>query len=178
MPVMTKTPQGDDIVILSRAEYDALTVGRRDEDAADAAHANNILADIERGTETLLTSEQANQLLGAKTPLAFWRKHRGVTQEALSKAIGVAQGFISEIENGTKTGDVQTLAAMARALAISLDLVIPKPFKFARKGGNKNSKNLCHKPNRRKTCTANAKTRFKDEIDFSQLRYRQPVFGS
>jgi transcriptional regulator with XRE-family HTH domain len=135
MPVMTKTPQGDDIVILSRAEYDALTVGRRDEDAADAAHANNILADIERGTETLLTSEQANQLLGAKTPLAFWRKHRGVTQEALSKAIGVAQGFISEIENGTKTGDVQTLAAMARALAISLDdLVIPKPFKFAKKG--------------------------------------------
>ena len=33
MPVMTKTPQGDDIVILSRAEYDALTVDRRDEDA-------------------------------------------------------------------------------------------------------------------------------------------------
>jgi transcriptional regulator with XRE-family HTH domain len=141
MPVMTKTPQGDDIVILSRAEYDALTVGRRNEDAADAAHANKILADIERDAETLLTSEQANQLLGAKTPLAFWRKHRGVTQEALSTAIGVAQGFISEIENGTKTGDVQTLAAMARALAISLDdLVIPKPFKFAKKGKIKSRK--------------------------------------
>jgi transcriptional regulator with XRE-family HTH domain len=141
MPVMTKTPQGDDIVILSRAEYDALTVGPRNEDAADAAHANKILADIKRNAETLLTSEQANQLLGAKTPLAFWRKHRGVTQEALSKAIGVAQGFISEIENGTKTGDVQTLAAMARALAISLDdLVIPKPFKFAKKGEIKTRK--------------------------------------
>src|SRR3954452_12863392 len=126
MPVMTKTPQGDDIVILSRAEYDALTAGRR-EDAADAAHANNILADIESGTETLLTSEQANQLLSAKTPLAFWRKHRGMTQETLSKCIGVAQGFVSEIENGTKTGDVQTLANMARVLAISLDdLVIAK----------------------------------------------------
>jgi hypothetical protein len=37
MPVMTKTPQGEDIVILSRAEYDVLTAGRRDEDAADAA---------------------------------------------------------------------------------------------------------------------------------------------
>src|SRR5258708_36223858 len=135
MPVMTKTPQGDDIVILSRAEYDALTVGRRDEDTADAARANSILTDIESGAEILLTSEQASQLLSAKTPLAFWRKHRGMTQEALSKSIGVAQGFISEIENGTKTGDVQTLAAMASVLAISLDdLVIAKPIRFAKKG--------------------------------------------
>jgi transcriptional regulator with XRE-family HTH domain len=141
MPVMTKTPLGDEIVILSRAEYDALTFGRRDEDTADAARANNILADIERGTETLLTSEQASQLLEAKTPLAFWRKHRGVTQQALSKSVGVAQGFISEIENGAKTGDVQTLAVIARALEISLDdLVIPKPVKLAKKGRIKNRK--------------------------------------
>ena len=135
MPVMTKTPLGDDIVILSRAEYDALTADRRDEDTADAAYANRILADIENGTETLLTNEQADQLLNAKTPLAFWRKHRGMTQDALSKLIGVAQGFVSEIESGTKTGDVQTLAAMARVLAISLDdLVIAKPVKLAKKG--------------------------------------------
>ena len=141
MPVMTKTPQGDDIVILSRAEYDALALGRRDEDAADAAYANNILAKIESGTEPLLTSEQANQLLSAKTPLAFWRKHRGMTQEALSKSIGVAQGFVSEIENGTKTGDVQTLANMARVLAISLDdLVIAKPARFAKKRRTKAQK--------------------------------------
>ena len=132
MPVMTKTPKGDDIVILSRSEYDALTAGRRE--AADAAHANNILADIASGDEALLTSEQATQLLDAKTPLAFWRKHRGMTQQALSKSIGVAQGFISEIENGTKTGDVRTLAAMARVLAITLDdLVIPRPVKWAKK---------------------------------------------
>ena len=138
MPVMTKTPQGDDIVILSRAEYDVLTAGRGDEDAADAAYANHILADIESGTETLLTSEQASQLLNAKTPLAFWRKHRGMTQEALSKSVGVAQGFVSEIENGTKTGDVQTLAAIARVLAISLDdLVIARPIQFAKKARTK-----------------------------------------
>ena len=141
MPVMTKTPLGDEIVILSRAEYDALTFGRRDEDTADAARANNILADIERGTETLLTSEQVSQLLEAKTPLAFWRKYRGVTQQALSKSVGVAQGFISEIENGAKTGDVQTLAVIARALGISLDdLVIPRPVKLAKKGRIKTRK--------------------------------------
>jgi transcriptional regulator with XRE-family HTH domain len=132
MPVMTKTPKGDEIVILSRAEYDALTTGRSDEDAADVAHANRILAELAKGSETLLTSEQADELLAAKTPLAFWRKHRGLTQGALSKLVGVAQGFISEIENGSKTGDVQTLAAVARTLEISLDdLVVPKPPRFS-----------------------------------------------
>jgi transcriptional regulator with XRE-family HTH domain len=154
MPVMTKTPQGDDILILSRAEYDALTVDRRDEDALDAAYANSILAGIERGAETLLTSEQADQLLDAKSPLAFWRKHRGMTQAALSKSIGVAQGFISEIENGTKTGDVQTLAAIARVLAIALDdLVIPKPVKPAKNREIKSRKIF------RTTATARNRTR-------------------
>jgi DNA-binding XRE family transcriptional regulator len=127
MPVMTKTPKGDEIVILSRAEYEALTT-IPDEDAADVAHANRILAGLAEGSETL-----ADELLAAKTPLAFWRKHRGLTQKALSKLVGVAQGFISEIENGSKTGDVQTLAAVARALEISLDdLVIPKPPRFSK----------------------------------------------
>jgi transcriptional regulator with XRE-family HTH domain len=140
MPVMTKTPQGDDIVILSRGEYEVLTAAR-DEDATDAARANKILADIESGAETLLSSEQANQLLNAKTPLAFWRKHRGMTQEALSNSIGVAQGFVSEIETGAKTGDVRTLAAMARVLAISLDdLVIAERVKSVKKGQTKTGK--------------------------------------
>jgi DNA-binding XRE family transcriptional regulator len=135
MPVMTKTPRGDEIVILSRAEYDALAAGRRGEDAADAAHANRILADIAKGSETLLTSKHADALLAAKTPLAFWRKHRGMTQQALSKLVGVAQGFISEIENGSKTGDVQTLAAVARTLQISLDdLVISRPPAHSKPG--------------------------------------------
>ena len=41
-PVMTKTPAGEDIVILSRAEYEALTADR--EDAEDAASARDVLA--------------------------------------------------------------------------------------------------------------------------------------
>ena len=164
MPVITKTPQGEDIVILSRAEYDALTAGRSGEDRADAAHANEILNEIEKGTETLLTSEQADRLLEAKTPLSFWRRHRGITQEALSKSIGVAQGFISEIENGSKTGDIQTLAAIARVLAISLDdLVIAKPIRRTKRqqagkrtttAGRRQTPHRAIKPNSKKSVSS------------------------
>ena len=69
----------------------------------------------------IATGVDMDKLLAAKTPLAFWRRHRGLTQESLSERARVAQGFLSEIESGNKTGDVQTIARIARALSVSID---------------------------------------------------------
>jgi DNA-binding XRE family transcriptional regulator len=132
MPVMFKSPGGEDLVILSRKEFDALTA-ERDEDARDAARADHVLAQLESGDETLLTDAELGQLLAAKTPMAFWRKHRGLTQQALSKLTGVAQGFLSEIENGGKSGDVQTVARIAKALGVSIDDLVVQPKHAPRK---------------------------------------------
>jgi DNA-binding XRE family transcriptional regulator len=120
MAVMTKTPKGEDIVILSKKEYNGL-VAAAGEDAKDAATAKRILARIKDGNEDLLTSKEVDALLAAKTPLAFWRKKRGLSQEALARSVGIAQGFISEIEAGKKAGDIATLKGIAGALRISLD---------------------------------------------------------
>jgi transcriptional regulator with XRE-family HTH domain len=126
MPVMTKSPSGEDIVILSRSEYDAL-MADRSEDASDAVRANQILADLASGEETTLTAKELDKLLAAKTPLAFWRRHRGLTQQDLSSQTGVAQGFLSEIENGSKTGDVQTVSKIAKALSLTIDDLVVQP---------------------------------------------------
>ena len=116
MPVMTKSPKGDDIVILSRKEYDQLVVAAN-EGAADAAVAKKAIA---RNEETL-TEAEMDELLAARTPLAFWRKKRRLTQAELAKTTGIAQGFISEIEAGLKTGAVDALRRIASALEVSLD---------------------------------------------------------
>jgi DNA-binding XRE family transcriptional regulator len=120
MPVMTKSPKGDDIVILSRKEYDRLLVAAN-EDVIDAATARKAIA---RNEETLSEAEM-DELLAARTPLAFWRKKRGLTQADLAKTAGIAQGFLSEIENGLKTGDVTLLQRIAIALEISLLDLVP-----------------------------------------------------
>ncbi len=120
MPVMTKSPKGDDIVILSRKEYDRLLVAAN-EDAADAAIARKAIA---RHEETLSEAEM-DELLAARTPLAFWRKKRDLTQTDLAKAAEIAQGFLSEIESGRKTGDVTVLQRIAIALEISLLDLVP-----------------------------------------------------
>jgi DNA-binding XRE family transcriptional regulator len=125
MPVMTKTPKGDDIVILARKEYDQL-IAAAGEDAADAEAARRALDRLKKG-EHSLTSAEVDDLLAAKTPLAFYRKRAGWTQARLAERTGIAQGFLSEIEAGRKSGDVQTLRKIADLLKISLDdLVVPE----------------------------------------------------
>ena len=132
MPVMTKSPKGDDIVILSRKEYDRL-LAAADEDAVDAAIAKKAIA---RNEETLSEAE-VDEFLAARTPLAFWRKKRGLTQTDLAKAAGIAQGFLSEIESGLKTGDVTVLQRIAIALEISLLDLVPDLPSGRRKQGAK-----------------------------------------
>ena len=118
-PVMTKTPAGEDIVILSRAEYEALMTDR--EDAEDAASARAVLARLAAGTEETLTEAEIDALLAAPTPLAFWRSKRGMSQSGLARKLGISQGFLSEIESGKKAGDIGTLRKLARALEVTLD---------------------------------------------------------
>ena len=135
MPVMTKSPKGDDIVILSRKEYDMLLVAAN-EDAADAAVAKKAIS----RNEEVLSETEMDELLAAKTPLAFWRKKRGLTQMDLAKAAEIAQGFLSEIESGLKTGDVTVLQRIAVALEISLlDLVPDLPTSKRRSGVKPNT---------------------------------------
>lgn len=132
MPVMTKSPKGDDIVILSRKEYDQLLVAAN-EDAADAAVARRAIV---RDEETL-TEAELDDLLAAKTPLAFWRKKRGLTQAELARASDIAQGFLSEIESGLKRGDVVILQRIAVALKISLLDLVPDLPSSSRNSGIK-----------------------------------------
>ena len=83
----------------------------------DAAAARRAIARYE---ETL-TEAEMDELLAAKTSLAFWRRKRGLTQAQLAKITGIAQGFLSEIEAGHKTGAVDALRRIASALGVSLD---------------------------------------------------------
>lgn len=117
--VRTKAPNGDGIVILPEAEYDHMI--EELEDLRDSLIARRVMQEIENGEEEFLTSAEVNELLGAKTPLAFWRKKRGLTQLALAQETGVAQGFLSEIEAGQKPGTAATLKKIADALRIKVD---------------------------------------------------------
>lgn len=58
-------------------------------------------------------------------PVRAWRKHRGLTVQALADAAGVSKAYVSQIEAGKREGTAATLRKLAAALGVSVDLLLP-----------------------------------------------------
>jgi DNA-binding XRE family transcriptional regulator len=106
------TPSGEKMVMLSLGEY---------EDLMDGLRCAEIKREIDAGRMETFTSEQVDAYLAAPTPLAFWRKHRELTQAALAQAVGVSQAYLAQVETGKRDGTVQLLAKLAHRLGVKLD---------------------------------------------------------
>jgi DNA-binding XRE family transcriptional regulator len=110
------TPKGEELVVLSREEYDDL-IDARDHALAMAAHA--------RGSDPGLTEAEMDEYLAAPTPLAYWRKRRGLSQAALAAAAGISQPYLAQLETGRrKSADIAVYARLARRLAVQVEDVI------------------------------------------------------
>jgi DNA-binding XRE family transcriptional regulator len=122
-PIFTRTPAGEEIVILARPEYERLQAcwQATAEDAADAAAARRVLDAIATGEEELLTEAEVDELLSATSPVGFWRRKRGLSQAALASAAGVTQSRISQMERNVGGASVETLKKVAQALHVGLD---------------------------------------------------------
>ena len=57
-------------------------------------------------------------MAGGATPLRAWRKHRGLTLQALASAAGLSKPFVSQIEGGKRAGTAATLKKLAAALQV------------------------------------------------------------
>jgi DNA-binding XRE family transcriptional regulator len=122
-PVHTKTPAGEEVVILAVADYERLL--ELAEDARDLRIAERALAELASGKGETLTHAEMLELLDATSPISFWRKRRGLTQVALARAVGISQAYLAQIEGGRREGDMKLYSNLARVLGVDLeDLVI------------------------------------------------------
>lgn len=111
-----KTPEGKDMVMLSAEDFEDLIDGR------DAALA---MAEYRAGRLEALSDAEVDEYLAAKTPLAFWRKKRGLTQADLAGAAGISQAYLAQIERGQRVGDVRLYARLADALRLKIEDLVP-----------------------------------------------------
>jgi DNA-binding XRE family transcriptional regulator len=121
-PQIIRTPAGEEMVVISRADYDALVRIAEDaeEDAADVAAFDEGMAALAADGGPL-TPGQTGALLAQRGWLRAIRKAKGMTQAELSALSGVGQGFISDLESGRRHGARETLVKLARALDIPFD---------------------------------------------------------
>jgi mRNA-degrading endonuclease RelE of RelBE toxin-antitoxin system/DNA-binding XRE family transcriptional regulator len=109
------TPGGEELAILPRVELEALI---------DAAAHARALADHRSGRDPGLGAEEMRALLAAPTPLAFWRKKRGLTQQALAAAVGLKQNTISGLESGQRAGAPVQWLKIAKVLGVAMEDLI------------------------------------------------------
>ena len=101
-----------DTITLTRAEYEDLI------DARDHAIA---MRDIASGGVATLTGAEVDAYLAASSPLAFWRRHQGLTQVALAARVGIAQASLAQAETGRRGLKVETYARLAKALKVRIE---------------------------------------------------------
>ena len=113
---LLKTPGGEDLVVLPRADYDRL-VADAEMLAAVVAYdaATSAVAD---GREEFVLVDAA---LAGENPVRAWRRYRGLTIARLAEKAGVSAAYLSQIETGARAGTVETLGRIAVALAVNLD---------------------------------------------------------
>ena len=116
-PQRFAAPDGTAMVILTAADYDALR--ELADDGEDAAAAAAALARV-RGGEGTMPAEVLSLMLDAGlSPLAAWRKHRGLSQAALAAKAGLSQVWVGRIEKGGGYGSPATRRKLATALGVA-----------------------------------------------------------
>ncbi len=119
-PQIIRTPGGEELVVLPRAEYEALLAAAADaaEDEADAAVYDARKADLEAGRDARLPPEVSAAMLRGDSLLKALRKWRGMTQIDLATLTDLGQGYLSDLEAGRRRGTRETLRRIAEKLNV------------------------------------------------------------
>ena len=85
-----------------------------------------LLARVESANDEPIPLSVIKRLSACEPPVRVWREHRGLSVQELSDASGVPTLTLSVIDIGEGDGaSLSDFAAIARALDVELDLLVP-----------------------------------------------------
>ena len=114
-----RSSAGEEMVVLPRAEYDALVeAAGLDDTAADAALFKERVAELEAGAVQKLPAEVSAAMLRGDSLLAALRKWRNMTQMEVNFRTNISQGYLSDLESGRRNGSEEVLKLLAECYHI------------------------------------------------------------
>lgn len=134
-----KTAGGEELAILPKNEYERLAKLVADEDIGKARIVRNARDKIVAGREVLVPKAVVDRLAARANPIRVLRKWRAMTQAELAVAVGITQGYLSDLEAGRRNGPVALHQKIGRALGVPIDLLLPvsdqeaDPARFAKR---------------------------------------------
>lgn len=122
----SKSTADDGVVTIPRAEYERLKEIEReaDEDAGMARLVARAKREVAAGAP-LMPKEVVDRIANGENPIRVLREFREYTQAELVAAIGITQGYLSDLESGKRKGPLELHQKIARALDIPLELLAP-----------------------------------------------------
>jgi ribosome-binding protein aMBF1 (putative translation factor) len=119
-PQIITTEKGEELVVLSRADYEALVAAAEaaDEDESDVAIYDARKSELGAGRDERLPAEVSAAMLRGDSLLKALRKWRNMTQLDLSEKTRLGQGYISDLEAGRRKGTRETIGVIAKALGV------------------------------------------------------------
>lgn len=113
---------GQKMAMLPVADYERLL--DLAEDRADVLAAVRA-EERRRNGEEYLPVALVDEMMRGGSALKAWRKHRGLSLEDLAAAAGTHASTLSNIEKGTRHGRPWLWRALAEALQVSVDDILP-----------------------------------------------------
>lgn len=108
----TISPDGERLVTMTADEY---------QDLIDARDAEATIRAVADGTMPVLSGADVDAYLAAPTPLAFWRRHKGLTQVDLARAAGISQPYLAQLESGQREAMVSVYSRLAERMNLRVD---------------------------------------------------------
>jgi DNA-binding XRE family transcriptional regulator len=93
------------------------------EDRLDAALLK--LARFEQANGESIPFAVVQLLSNGGVPTRIWREYRGLSQEELARAARVPVELVAQIEAGKEDAPLRSMHALARALSVDLDDLVP-----------------------------------------------------
>ncbi|MDO9088324.1 MAG: helix-turn-helix transcriptional regulator [Anaerolineaceae bacterium] len=103
---------------------DYLTLIEKAEMLDDVDDYDRIQSAIIRGEEELIPSEIVDAILDGQTPVKVFREYRLLTQHELADKVRISVPYLSQIETQKRQGSIRVLTAIARALNVTLDMIL------------------------------------------------------
>lgn len=114
-----KTPQGDEMVVLPKADYDKLLEAFEDREDVEASR--KFRAKLSAGEEELIPAEYVNRMIDGENKVKVWRDFRSMSAKALADAAGMSAPYLSQIESGAREGSLDALKKLAEVLRVTID---------------------------------------------------------
>ena len=122
-PQIIHASSGEELVVLTRAVYDALVAAAAAandevEDFAEREIAQAAKADWETAGRPAIPLTVLRRVRAGDSYLKAFRAERGLTQSELALQAGITQGYLSECETARKAPNAATRDVLAKALDI------------------------------------------------------------